>query len=127
VVVDHLHVRHSAKFNLLAEVGPLAESLVRQGRGEAFGEFRCLAQTSTILHLADLVVLDRAPWAPHQPHDDRASDRRYDLSARTYARLHNALALLEDRPGLIRAVSGGSVPPPEMAPLGASPVQIRIE
>jgi hypothetical protein len=45
----------------------------------------------------------------------------------SYGRLHPALALLEDRPGLIGAVSSGGVAPPEMAPLVPAPVEFRIE
>jgi hypothetical protein len=110
----------------------------RSGRGESFGEFGRLAEASTVLHPADLVVRDPenlialivgggAPWAPHQPHHHRGADRRNDLRVGSYGRLHPALALLEDRPGLIGAVSSGGVAPPEMAPLDAPPVELRIE
>src|SRR5262245_58394731 len=89
--VDVLRTPYSSR---VCGVRRLRRGLAQATRREALGEFRRFAEAPTILHLADLVVLDPQNLiallvgvgpsrAPYQPQHHRAPGRRYDLSART--------------------------------------------
>jgi hypothetical protein len=107
-------------------------------RSDPLGEFHCFAERSSVVDHADLVVLDpedlipllvvgAASWPPDELDDDEVFAVLYNLNARAHARVDDELAVFEDRPGLIGAVSRRRVSPPEVAALNASPVKVWMK
>jgi hypothetical protein len=59
-------------------------------------------------------------------HDGGVPAGPYDRCLGRRGRIHHSPALLEDRPGLIRAVSPGGLSPPQVPTLEAPPIQVCV-
>jgi hypothetical protein len=93
-----------------------------------FGDSHGPAQGPVFGDVSDLVILHREHLIPLiigvdierpplQVHHEAVSHCRGNLGARLHVRSQNSFTVLEDRPGLIRAVSRGCVSPPQMTAL----------
>ena len=106
--------------------------------GEPFGGFGRWAECPVVGDLVDLVVADAqnlihlpvallACGSPLEPDDIRRRGVPHDARLGCGVRVDDVAALLEDRPGLIRPVSGRRLAPQPVAPLEASPFEVAAK
>lgn len=78
-------------------------------------------------HLEQLAVVVETAGAPPEPDHEAVCALGHDVRRRGHARIDHQDPLLEDRPGLVRAVSSRRLAPPPPAPFESLPVQVRMQ